>query len=237
MNQDLIGNVPIVDDSRSTRVALRTFLTKNGFAIVEAGRGQEALELAHAVEFNAVLLDIDMPGMDGIKTCGLMRRQWPRLPIIMMSVQDREERKIEALEAGADDYVTKPFRMRELAARLRSAMRRTKALDDYEAAIMIGNFLLDPEHHLVEKRGSQIHMTPKQFELLHYLMAHAGKPISHSKLLGSIWGIEHAHQVEYLRTFIRQIRIKIEDDPANPKYLLTDSGIGYRFDGGAHRDS
>jgi two-component system, OmpR family, KDP operon response regulator KdpE len=237
VNQNLIGNVLIVDDSRSIRAVLRTLLSANGFAIVVAARGEEALEFIHTTKFDAVLLDIDMPGMNGIEALRIIRKRWPRLPITMMSVHDSEERKVEALDAGADDYITKPFHLRELAARLRSAVRRNKALDDYRAGIMIGDLLLDPERHQVEKGGRPVHLTPKQFEMLHYLMTHAGKPNSYAKLLGSIWGTEYAHQVEYLRTFIRQIRIKIEDDPAVPKYLMTDTRVGYRFNGGAHEDS
>ena len=119
--------------------------------------------------------------------------------------------------------------MRELTARLRAAVRRSKTLDDDEAAIQIGDVLLDPGRHLVEKKGRPVHLTPKQFELLHYLMMHAGRPIPHAKLLRSVWGPEYGNELEYLRTFIRQIRMKVEDDPANPQYLITDSHIGYRF--------
>jgi two-component system, OmpR family, KDP operon response regulator KdpE len=161
--------------------------------------------------------------------CRLMRKAAPRLPILMLTVQGGEERKVEALDAGADDYITKPFQLRELTARLRAAVRRSKALDDDEAAIMIGNVLIDPGRHVVEKNGRPVHLTPKQFELLHYLMMHAGRPIPHAKLLRSVWGPEYGNELEYLRTFIRQIRMKIEDDPATPQYLITDSHIGYRF--------
>jgi two-component system KDP operon response regulator KdpE len=147
----------------------------------------------------------------------------------MLTVQGGEERKVEALNAGADDYITKPFQLRELTARLRAAVRRNKAADDGEVSIHIGDILLDPARHLIEKRGRAVHLTPKQFEMLHYLMVHAGRPIPHAKLLRSVWGPEYGNELEYLRTYIRQIRIKIEDDPADPKYLLTDSHIGYRF--------
>jgi len=149
-----------------------------------------------------------------------------------LTVQGGEERKVEALDAGADDYITKPFQLRELTARLRAAVRRSKTLDDEEAAIQIGDVLLDPGRHLVEKKSRPVHLTPKQFELLHYLMMHAGRPIPHAKLLRSVWGPEYGNELEYLRTFIRQIRMKIEDDPANPQYLITDSHIGYRFNEG-----
>ena len=229
MNQDVTGNLLIVDDERSIRVSLRTILGNFGFEIVEAARGEEALALVRSEPFDAVLLDINMPGMGGIEVCRLMRKASPRLPILMLTVQGGEERKVEALDAGADDYITKPFQLRELTARLRAAVRRSKSLDDQEAAILIGDVLLDPGRHLVEKNGRPIHLTPKQFELLHYLMMHAGRPIPHAKLLRSVWGPEYGNELEYLRTFIRQIRLRIEDDPANPQYLVTDSHIGYRF--------
>ena len=180
-------------------------------------------------QFDAVLLDINMPGIGGIEVCRLMRKASPRLPIVMLTVQGSEDRKVEALNAGADDYITKPFQLRELTARLRAAVRRNRVADDRDAAILIGDILLDAARHLVEKKGRAVHLTPKQFELMHYLMAHAGRPIPHAKLLRSVWGPEYGNELEYLRTFIRQIRIKIEDDSANPKYLLTDSHIGYRF--------
>jgi two-component system, OmpR family, KDP operon response regulator KdpE len=223
------GNVLIVDDERSIRLSLRTILANLGFDIVEAARGEEALALVRMAQFDAVLLDINMPGMGGVEVCRLIRKVSPRLPIIMLTVQGSEDRKVEALDSGADDYITKPFQLRELTARLRAAVRRNKALEDTESPIAIGEVTIDPSRHLVEKRGQAIHLTPKQFELLHYLMVHAGKPIPHAKLLRSVWGPEYGNELEYLRTFIRQIRMKIEDDAANPKYLQTDSHVGYRF--------
>jgi two-component system KDP operon response regulator KdpE len=147
----------------------------------------------------------------------------------MLTVQDGEDRKVEALDAGADDYITKPFQLRELTARLRAAVRRNKVTDSDSQKIAIGDVSIDLERHLVEKNGRPVHLTPKQFEVLHYLMSNAGRPIPHARLLRSVWGPEYGNELEYLRTFIRQIRMKIEDDPADPKYLLTDSHIGYRF--------
>jgi two-component system, OmpR family, KDP operon response regulator KdpE len=223
------GNILIVDDERSIRLSLKTILGNFGFDIVEAARGEEALALVRTEPFDAVLLDINMPGIGGIEVCRLMRKASPRLPIVMLTVQGSEDRKVEALNAGADDYITKPFQPRELTARLRAAVRRNKVTDDGEASIRIGDIQLDPARHLIEKRGCAVHLTPKQFDLLHYLMVHAGRPIPHAKLLRSVWGPEYGNELEYLRTYIRQIRIKIEDDPADPKYLLTDSHIGYRF--------
>lgn len=228
MNQDS-ANLLIVDDERSIRLSLRTILANFGFDIVEAARGEEALALVRTAQFDAVLLDINMPGMGGIDVCRVMRKTSPRLPILMLTVQGGEDRKVEALDAGADDYITKPFQLRELTARLRAAVRRNRLLEGAEKSIMIGDVLLDTERHLVQKNGQHVHLTPKQFELLHYLMANAGRPIPHARLLRSVWGPEYGNELEYLRTFIRQIRIKIEDDPADPKYLVTESHIGYRF--------
>jgi two-component system, OmpR family, KDP operon response regulator KdpE len=221
--------VLIVDDERAIRLSLRTILANLGFSIIEAGRGEEALSLVRAEQFDAVMLDINMPGMGGVETCRLMRKTAPRLPILMLTVQGNEDRKVEALDAGADDYITKPFQLRELIARLRAAVRRSKAFDAEDAAIRVGEVTIDPVRHLVLKNGRTVHLTPKQFELLHFLMVNAGRPVPHMKLLRSVWGPEYGDELEYLRTFIRQIRMKIEDDPANPKYLLTDSHIGYRF--------
>jgi len=222
-------NLLIVDDERSIRLSLRTILGNFGFETVEAARGEEALALVRTAQFDAVLLDINMPGMDGIEVCRIMRKAAPRLPIVMLTVQGSEDHKVEALDAGADDYITKPFQLRELTARLRAAVRRNTAVDAADAAIVIGDVMLDPGRHLVEKKGRAVHLTPKQFELLHFLMTHAGRPIPHAKLLRSVWGPEYGNELEYLRTFIRQIRMKIEEDPANPQYLTTDSHIGYRF--------
>jgi two-component system KDP operon response regulator KdpE len=158
-----------------------------------------------------------------------MRRNSPRLPIVMLTVQGSEDRKVEALDAGADDYITKPFQLRELIARLRAAVRRNKNSDEEETVILVGDVSLDASRHLVLKNGRTVHLTPKQFELLHFLMVNAGKPVPHAKLLRSVWGPEYGNELEYLRTFVRQVRMKIEDDPGNPKYLLTESHIGYRF--------
>ncbi len=224
------GTILVVDDDNSTRRALRATLSGMGFAVVEAARGEEALTLARVTWFDAVLLDVDMPGMGGVEACRSIRRAVARLPILMLTVMDSEDDKVLALEAGADDYITKPFQLRELIARLRSAVRRRNAQDNnQDAPIRHGHLELDRVKYRVQKRGRSIHLTPKEFEMLHYLMMHAGEPIPHARLLKSVWGPEYGNELEYLRTFIRQLRIKIEDDPRNPKYLLTEAYVGYRF--------
>jgi len=224
------GTILVVDDDSSTRRALRVTLGGLGFTIVEAARGEEALSLVRATWFDAVLLDVDMPGMGGVETCRNIRRTIARLPILMLSVMDGEDDKVLALDAGADDYITKPFQLRELTARLRAAVRRRNAQDSNRGTpIRHGELELDPVKYRVQKAGRPIHLTPKEFEMLHYLMMHAGEPIPHARLLKSVWGPEYGNELEYLRTFVRQLRKKIEDDPRNPQYLLTDAYVGYRF--------
>jgi two-component system KDP operon response regulator KdpE len=224
------GKVLIVDDEPSIRRALRTTLGTLGFAIEEAVTGEQALPLLRASSFDAVLLDINMPGMGGIEACREIRRQFPHLAVLMLTVRDNEDDKVEALEAGADDYVTKPFPIRELVARVRAAVRRSHTTPGSgSAAITIGDIKLDPARRLVQKSGQTVHLTPKEFDLLYHLMKNAGLPIMHSRLLSAVWGPEYGNELEYLRTFVRQLRKKLEDDSSHPKYVLTDSHIGYRF--------
>jgi len=224
------GVILIVDDDASVRRALHTTLQTLGFSTSEASGGEQALVLARAIPYDVVLLDFNMPGMDGLETCRQLRRLLPRIAILMLTVRDGEEDKVQALEAGADDYVTKPFHIRELTARVRAAVRRAQAQgDNANTTIRVGDLELDPARREIHKSGNFIHLTPKEFDLLHYLMAHAGLPITHGRLLNAVWGPEYGDEVEYLRTFVRQLRKKIEDDPGNPRYLLTHVQIGYRF--------
>jgi len=224
------GAILIVDDDASVRRALRTTLQAVGFSTSEATGGEEALVSVCTTPFDVVLLDINMPGMDGHETCRHLRRLVPRIGILMLTVRDSEEDKVNALEAGADDYVTKPFHIRELTARVRAAVRRAQAPeDDTNIVLRVGDIELDPARHQVRKANSFIYLTPKEFDLLHYLMAHAGLPITHGRLLNAVWGPEYGDEVEYLRTYVRQLRKKIEDDAAAPKYLMTDIKVGYRF--------
>ena len=224
------GKVLIVDDEQSIRRALHSTFGTLGFDIAEAVTGEQALPLLRAANFDAVLLDVNMPGMGGIAACREIRRQFPRMAVLMLTVRDHEDDKVEALEAGADDYVTKPFPVRELVARVRAAVRRSHtAPTDGNRVITIGNITVDPLRRRVQKGGETVHLTPKEFDLLHYLMKHAGLPIMHARLLNAVWGPEYGGELEYLRTFIRQLRKKLEDDAAHPVYLLTDSHIGYRF--------
>jgi two-component system KDP operon response regulator KdpE len=227
------GTILIVDDEISIRRALHATLDKLGYTTVEAARGEEALSLVRATTFDAVLLDINMPGISGIETCRDMRRLSPRVPILMLTVRNSEDDKVEALDAGADDYITKPFQLRELTARIRAAMRWAKAPapqeDTSEFVLRAGDIELDPVRRTVKKANRLVHLTPKEFELTRQLMIYAGRPVPHSRLLATVWGPEYREELEYLRTFVSQLRKKLEDDPANPKYLLTEAHFGYRF--------
>jgi len=224
------GRILIVDDETSIRRALQNTLRGMGFDADDAPTGESALQRVRGSTYDVVLLDINMPGIGGIRACREMRRALPRLGILMLTVLDSEEDKVAALDAGADDYITKPFAIRELTARIRAAVRRSSASQvDPDAMIRIGSVELDPPRRLVSKGGQPIHLTPKEFDVLHYLMAHAGLPVTHVCLLRAVWGPEYGGELEYLRTFVRQLRRKLEDDPAEPLYLLTDSHVGYRF--------
>jgi two-component system KDP operon response regulator KdpE len=229
----LQGKVLLVDDDASIRRALRTTLSVLGFEIEEASSGEQAVSFVRTERYDAVLLDINMPGRGGIEACRNLRRLAPGLPILMLTVRDSANDKIDALDAGADDYITKPFHIGELTARVRSTVRRSRVTQgNDETVITIGEIKLDRERHLVKKSGAIVHLTPKEFDLLYCLMSHAGKPLTHARLLTSVWGAEYGNELEYLRTFVRQLRKKLEDDPARPKYLLTESYIGYRFSDG-----
>jgi two-component system KDP operon response regulator KdpE len=222
------GRILIIDDEPQITRVLRAALSAQGYDVRTANDPEEGLQVYREWPPDLVVTDLMMPGLSGVEVTRAIRAR-AATPVLILSVRDHERSKVEALDAGADDYITKPFHLGELTARLRAAVRRGKAPDTGVAPIMVGDVHLDPERHLVQKNGRQVHLTPKQFELLQYLMTNAGKPVPHAKLLRSVWGPEYGNELEYLRTFIRQIRVKIEDDPANPRYLLTESHIGYRF--------
>jgi two-component system KDP operon response regulator KdpE len=224
------GNILVTDDDPNLRRVLRRTLDALGFKVVESSNGEQALQEIQARRFDVVLLDVNMPGIGGIETCRQIRRKAPRLQILMLTVRDREADKIEALDGGADDYITKPFSIQELAARLRSAVRRSATTaPDAEMPIVIGDIELDPTRRIVRKAGSILRLTPKEFDLLHFLMSHPGVSVAHSKLLQAVWGAEYGQELEYLRTFVHQLRRKLEDDPSSPEYVLTELHYGYRF--------
>jgi two-component system, OmpR family, KDP operon response regulator KdpE len=230
------GNILLTDDDSDLRWVLGTTLGALGFGVVASPNGEQALLEVGARRFDAVLLDINMPGIGGIETCRRIRKKAPLLPILMLTVRDKELDKIEAFDAGADDYITKPFSVPELAARLRSAVRRantepgtTGGSRTMEAPIVIDEIEMDPMRRTVRKNGAALRLTPKEFELLHYLMKHPGRPVAHTALLQAVWGEGYALQTEYLRTFVSQLRKKLENDPSDPQYLLTELSFGYRF--------
>lgn len=225
------GAILVVDDDNSMRRALHVTLSGFGFTVVGASRGEEALSLVQVTRFDAVLLDIDMPGMGGVEACRGIRNISAHLPILILTAMDGDDAMISALDAGADDYITKPFRLKELTARLRAAVRRRNVKDsnDQDSAIRRGDLELDPVKYRVQKSGRTIHVTPKEFEMLRYLMSHPGELIPRERLLRSVWGTKCGEDFVYLRIYVSQLRKKIEDDPLSPKYILTVPSVGYRF--------
>lgn len=223
------GSVLVVDDEFYIRRALHTTLHALGFQIEEAQTGEDAISKVSAQQFDAVLLDINMPGMGGMAACKEIRRLDATLPVLMLTVRSSVEDIVQALDAGADDYVTKPFHVGELMARIRAAVRRNRAITQKKELLAFGDLELSVPRRKLTKKGRDIHLTPKEFDLLQYLMSNAGIPVSHAKLLRAVWGPEYGGELEYLRTFVRQLRIKIEDDSSRPVYLLTEPHIGYRF--------
>lgn len=224
------GNILVTDDDAELRRVLSKTLDALGFQVAESPNGEHALRAVDSSRYDVVLMDVNMPGIGGIEACRAIRKKAPRLQIMMLTVRDLEEEKIAAFDAGADDYITKPFSIPELAARLRSAVRRSASTSLHpELPIVIGEIELDPARRFVSKAGSVLRLTPKEFDLLHYLMSHPGIPIAHTRLLRAVWGPEYGQELEYLRTFVHQLRRKLEDDPSSPEYLLTELHFGYRF--------
>lgn len=221
------AKVLIVDDAQQVRRVLRTALSAEGYTIFEAGTGEEALELYRTSPPDAILLDVNMPGMSGLETCQEIRRH-SDVPILMLTVRNAERDKVLALDAGADDYVVKPFGMQELLARLRAALRRRGALSkltNFESKQLAVDF----ETRQVTAHGTEVHLTPKEFELLKQLITNAGKPLTHRRLLQTVWGPDYGDEPEYLRVMVNQLRKKIEIDPSKPKLILTEPWVGYRF--------
>ena len=220
----------VVDDDAPLRRALKDSLSAAGYQVEEARNGVEAIDFVRQWPVDLVLLDINMAGMNGVEACRRIRTLAPRTGILMITVRDTEDDQVQALDAGADDYVTKPFRFRELTARLRAVLRRTRTSDDSPAVVLrAGNLELDLEHRILRKAGTAVHLPPTEFELLEFMMQHKGVPVTHTKLLRAIWGPEYGSELEYLRSYVRMVRKKIEDDPARPEYIVTETRIGYRF--------
>jgi two-component system KDP operon response regulator KdpE len=222
------GRILVVDDDPQIRRVMRVTLTGQGYEVDDAKSGDAALEKLREARFDLVLLDMNLPGMSGIETCREMRSH-SEIAIIMLTVRDSEEDKVAALDAGADDYVTKPYNAPELLARMRAALRRTPSAQGPAGPLKIGAAEIDFDTRQVVTRGKRVRLTPKEFELLRYLVVHANKVVAHRELLQAVWGPDYGDQVDYLRVFVNQLRKKIEPNPSNPLYLLTEPWVGYRL--------
>ena len=221
------ANILVVDDEPQIRRVLRSTLTFRGYTISEATSGEEALELVRKVKPDLILLDVNLPGISGVETCREIRRA-SDAPIIMLTVRNSERDKVVALDAGADDYVTKPFGIEELLARVRASLRRHPSMDALPPFVS-KEFSVDFEERRVTVGGEDVHLAPKEFEVLRHLIVNQGKPVSHRRLLQTIWGPEYGEETENLRVVINQLRKKIEKDPSQPRYILTEPWVGYRF--------
>ena len=218
----------VVDDEVQIRRVLRATLTGNGYEVIEANNAEAAIKAAIQEHPDLILLDVNMPGMNGLEACGKIRLSFDG-PIIMVTVRNSEQDKILALDSGADDYVVKPFAMGELLARIRAALRRLSS-EAPAPKIEIPGLSIDVEKRIVEVRGERVHLTPKEFELLRLMVIHQGRPLTHKRLLQTVWGPDHGEETENLRVVITQLRKKIEKDPVHPRYILTEPWVGYRFE-------
>lgn len=223
------ATVLVVDDEAQIRRVLRTMLSSHGYAVLEARSGDEAVEKIRQEKADLILLDFNMPGMPGIEACAEIRRSCDA-PIIMLTIRSSERDKVQALDAGADDYIVKPFGADELMARVRAALRRA-AQAEAPPPFMASDLKIDFEKRAVVVKGQPVRLTPKEFELLRHLVANQGKVLSHRRLLQAVWGPDYGDETEYLRVFINQLRKKIEPEPAHPRYIHTEPWIGYRFQG------
>jgi two-component system KDP operon response regulator KdpE len=223
-------NILIVDDEPIFRRTLHRSLVASGHSVEEASSGGDAMDILSRSSFQFVLLDLNMPGMGGMTTCGMIRSIAPRTGIIVLSVRDLERDRVAALDAGADDYLTKPFGFGELIARLHAIDRRIQSAVETEPEVLkAGDLQMDLAGHLVWLAGKAIHLTPKEFELLALLMKNQDRTVANTILLRSIWGPDYSNDSHYLRSYVKALRKKIETDPTRPEYILTEPRIGYRF--------
>jgi two-component system, OmpR family, KDP operon response regulator KdpE len=222
------GRILVVDDDPQIRRVMRVTLTGQGYEVDDARSGDAALEKLREQRFDLVLLDMNMPGLGGLETCHEIRSQ-SDVAVIMLTVRDSDEDKVAALDAGADDYVTKPYNAPELLARIRAALRRMPSAQGPTGPIRLGSVEVDFDTRRVTARGRHLRLTPKEFELLRYFVTHANKVLSHRELLQAVWGPDYGDQVDYLRVFVNQLRKKIEANPSTPSLLLTEPWVGYRL--------
>jgi len=224
------ARILVVDDEPQIRRIMRTTLTSAGYEVDDAKTSEEALAKVRDYRPDLVLLDINMPGMGGLPACKEIRAD-PNVAVVMLTVHNTEAAKIEALDAGADDFVTKPFSTPELLARIRAVLRRVPAAQSMAARLQVGEITIDFGTRSVTNGTITTHLTPKELDLLRYLTQHANESISHRELLQAVWGPDYGDQVEYLRAFIRTLRKKIEPNPDHPQYITTEPWVGYRFNG------
>jgi two-component system KDP operon response regulator KdpE len=223
------GKILVVDDDPQIRRVMRATLVGHKYEVTEARNGEDALTGISAEMPDLVLLDMNMPGIDGLETCRHLR-SGSDVPIIVLSVRNTEKDKVAALDAGADDYITKPFGMEELLARIRAALRRAPTSpENGPHSVATADLQIDFDTRRIQVKGKETRLTPKEFDLLRYLVSQAGKPVPHRELLQAVWGPDYGDEPEYLRVFINQLRKKIEPNPAKPKYILTEPWVGYRF--------
>jgi len=223
------ARILVVDDEPQIRRVMLTTLVARGYVVSTARNGEEALEKIREDRFDLVLLDINMPGIGGMEACRSIRAQ-SEIPIVILSIRNTEKEKVEALDAGADDYVTKPFSMPELLARIRAALRRAPLSTSSNAEVLdLGQTEINFVARRVTVNGKDVRLTPKEFDLLRYFSSNANVAIPHAKLLQAVWGPDYGEEVEYLRVFINQLRKKIEPDPSHPAYLITEPWVGYRL--------
>ncbi len=224
-------HILVVDDEPQITRVLRTSLSAQGYDIRVANSGEMALEIMKDWQPHLIITDLSMPSIDGIQLTRHVRTM-SQVPIVVLSVRDKEQQKVEALDAGADDYVTKPFGMNELLARVRANLRRVPTGNEEDPVIEVGDFRIDTAAHKVTVQQREVRLTPKEFELLVYMARRPDKVINHRTLLAAIWGGQSTEQVEYLRVFVGQLRKKLEPDASSPKYIVTEPWVGYRFEPG-----
>jgi len=218
----------VVDDEPKIRMFIRANLEARGYEVHLAQDGAEAVEKAALVSPDVIILDVNMPRMDGIEACRRIR-EWTNTPVIILSVREDENDKVRALNEGADDYVTKPFGIEELLARIKVALRHSTVTASQTPIFTASDLEVDLAKHAVRKQGKIVKLTRTEYELLAYLVSNCGKVLTHKDLLNNVWGPEYGEESEYVRVFINQLRRKIEDDPSNPQFILTEPRVGYRF--------
>ncbi len=224
------GRILVIDDEPQIRRLMRTTLISAGYEVDDAKTGEEGLEKISVYHPDLVLLDINMPGIGGLATCETLRLD-KNIAIIMLTVRDSEADKVAALDAGADDFITKPFSTPELLARIRAALRRVPVSQASPARIQIGSLIIDFVDRTVSRGETPVHLTPKELDLLRYLTQHPNQVVSHRELLQAVWGPDYGSQVDYLRVFVKNLRKKIEKNPDHPEYITTEPWVGYRFNG------